>query len=516
MTGTRSKLIGWLVAMGLMSIGLIFYSGCSHKNNTGEAGVVTAKEVYTCPMDPQIVSDHPGKCPICGMDLVVMEPSSNAAPNQSAQPESKTVASDETVKYQCPMHPAIIRDQPGDCPICGMKLVRMKNTSDTQTTPKSSDSRKIAYYRSPMDPKQTSPTPLKDEMGMDYIPVYDNETSGGKSNVPDRAEVTIDPSRQQLIGLRTARVIRSDIRSNWRTVGRVQVNPAMVSKVNVKVAGYVEKVFADFVGKPVRRGESLFTYYSPDLLVAQREYLLALKTSDANSLNALNDSLLVSAARQKLMFWDVSEANIDRLGKRGEITRAMAIVSPVTGVITAKNVVEGSSLMPGDAAYEITNLNSVWVLADAYQSDAERVKVGMSATITLPTSPNRIFTGTVAFLDPVLDPINRTFKVRIDVDNSRGELKPEMYTEVELQSSGHEALTIPADAIIPSGRANMVFVALGEGKFQPRAVTLGEKLEGSVEVIEGLIEGEKVVTRANFLIDSESSLRAALAAVGGN
>jgi len=156
------------------------------------------------------------------------------------------------------------------------------------------------------------------------------------------------------------------------------------------------------------------------------------------------------------------------------------------------------------------------VLADAYQSDAERVKVGMSATITLPTSPNRIFTGTVAFLDPVLDPINRTFKVRIDVDNSRGELKPEMYTEVELQSSGHEALTIPADAIIPSGRANMVFVALGEGKFQPRAVTLGEKLEGSVEVIEGLIEGEKVVTRANFLIDSESSLRAALAAVGGN
>ncbi|MCX6640961.1 MAG: efflux RND transporter periplasmic adaptor subunit [bacterium] len=516
MTQSKSRLVGWLVLIVVISIALYLYFGLIHNKDTQNSQPPAAKEVYTCPMHPEIIRDNPGDCPICGMKLVIMKTADSTVTNPSSQPESKSAESNEAVKYQCPMHPAIIRDQPGDCPICGMKLVQMKSTSQNQGTSHPSDPKRIAFYRSPMDPKQTSPTPRKDEMGMDYIPVYEEEASGGGGNVSNRVEVTIDPSRQQLIGLRTATVMHSDISSDWRTVGVVQINPTKVTKTNVKVFGYVEKVFADFVGKSVRRGEPLFTYYSPDLLAAQQDYLLAHKASRSGGVDASNDSLMLSVVRQKLMLWDVSQVDIIRLEQTGAATRALTIVSPVTGVVTAKNIVAGSSMNPGDAAYEITDLNSVWVLADAYQSDAANIKIGMSATITLQSLPHRIFKGTVAFVDPLLDPQSRTFKVRINVDNSSGELKPEMFADIELQSSGHDALTIPADAIIPSGRTNMVFVALSEGKFQPRAVKLGEKSGDRVEVIEGLSEGENVVTRANFLIDSESSLRSALAAVGGN
>jgi Cu(I)/Ag(I) efflux system membrane fusion protein len=195
--------------------------------------------------------------------------------------------------------------------------------------------------------------------------------------------------------------------------------------------------------------------------------------------------------------------------------KALSYVSPISGVVTAKNIVEGSSLNMGDTPYEITDLSSVWVIADAYQSDAARTKIGMPATINLEASHNRVYQGTVAFIDPVLDPLSRTFKIRINVDNSSGDLKPEMFADVQFQGTTHEALTMPADAIIPSGRGNMVFVAVGNGKFQPRTVRLGEKSGDRIEVMEGLQEGESVVMRANFLVDSESSLRAALEAAAG-
>ena len=468
MSKPKSRWIGWIILIALVSIGLNGY-----------------------------------------LILHLGRPRTSGVEPQAAEVKSES-------QYTCPMHPTIIQDQPGDCPICGMKLVKMKSSAQDEGTASSTAPKKISFYRSPMDPKQTSPTPRKDEMGMDYVPVYADELSGGGSNVANRAEVTIDPTRQQLIGLRTASVTRSDIRSDWHTVGRVQADQTNVSKTNVKAPGYVEQVFVDFVGKPVRRGEPLFTYYSPDLLAVQREYLLALKTRHSGGGDASSDSSMISAVRQKLLLWDVSQAQIDRLEQTGEVTKALTFVSPVTGVVTAKNIVEGSSMNPGDAPYEITDLSTVWVVADAYQSDAGRAKIGASATVTLESLPDRVFKGTVAFVDPVLNPQSRTFKVRINVSNTGGDLKPDMFAEVTLQGQAHEALTVPADAIIPSGRGNMVFVTLGDGKFQPRAVTLGEKSGDRIEVLDGLSEGESVVTRANFLIDSESSLRAALAAVGGN
>ena len=457
------------------------------KKEISESGKTSTanKIIYTCPMDPQIRQDTPGKCPICGMNLVKKEVAVTETKKRSPVPPKKTETNGET-KYQCPMHPTIVQDHPGDCPICGMKLVKMKSSSS-----------------------------LNQETSGSAAGKGEDEVSGNDASVDNRVEVTIDPSRQQLIGLRTAQATRGNVGSDWQTVGRVQIDQTKVRKINIKVAGYVEKIFVDFVGKPVRRGEPLFTFYSPDLLSAQREYLLALKTSRAGG-DPVNDSLLVDVVRQKLQLWDVSEDQIKQLEETGEVTKSMTFESPVSGVVTSKMIVAGSSLNPGDTPYEITDLSSVWVIADAYQSDAVRAKVGMSASVSLESLPDQVFTGTVAFIDPVIDPQSRTFKVRINIENTNDEFKPDMFADVILHGSEHETLTIPADAVIPTGRGSMVFVALGNGKFQPRVVKLGEKSGDRIEVKDGVHEGESVVMRANFLVDSESSLRAALAAVGGN
>jgi Cu(I)/Ag(I) efflux system membrane fusion protein len=437
--------------------------------------------------------------------------------------ESKTDGSKKPALYQCPMHPTITSDHPSDCPICGMRLVPVAGSADAKAgapvkpgTPPSGE-RKIAFYRSPMDPKQTSPTFRKDEMGMDYLPVYEDELTGA-APVPGLATVTIDPARQQLIGLRTTAVTRGAVGATWRTVGRVQVDPRGVRKINVKVEGYVERAFVDFVGQEVKRGQPLFTMYSPSLLAAQNELLLALQTREALEKAggpSANGDALVSSARRKLELWDVPADELARLEKTGKASKNLTVHSPISGVVTVKNLVEGARLSPGDAPYEITDLGAVWVMADAYESDVSKVRVGMPATLTLESYPNRKFVGEVAFLEPVLDPKTRTLKVHLHFRNPRGELKPEMFGEVELQGKERQGLHIPSDAVVRSGERDVVFLALQEGKFQPREVRLGARSGDQVEVSSGLEEGERVVTRANFLVDSESQLRASLAAIGG-
>ena len=430
------------------------------------------------------------------------EPSA-AGPAQVAKPQ-----------YQCPMHPTIVQDHPGDCPICGMKLVKMDGAAGPAA---GAAERKVLFYRSPMDPKQTSPTPRKDEMGMDYLPVYADESTGGAA-VPGLATVDIDPSRQQLIGLRTTPVTRGTVGGAWRTVGRVAMDETRVRHINLKIPTYVERIYVDFVGKTVRKGEPLLSVYSPELVSAQEELLLALKTrgslAGAPGMAADGDSL-VAASRRKLQLWDIPESEIDRLARTGQPTKNLTIYSPIAGVVTKKDVVEGMKLDAGAMPYEIVDLSQVWVLADVYESELRNVKVGMPAALTLNAYPNRAFKGRVEFVDPLLDPKTRTVKVRLAFPNPTGELKPEMFGEVVLQGTSREGLRIPADAVIDSGTANVVFVSVGEGKFQPRAVKLGETDGKTVEIVSGVSEGEQVVTRANFLIDSESRLRASLAAMGG-
>jgi Cu(I)/Ag(I) efflux system membrane fusion protein len=392
-------------------------------------------------------------------------PAGEAAP---AKAEARTV-------YTCPMHPTIVSDHPGDCPICGMALVKA---------------------------------------GAGGSGAHDH----GVSSTEGLATVSIDPQRQQLIGLRTVAVTRGPVGESWRTVGKVAVDETNVHHVNIKVGGFVDTVFVDYVGRPVKRGERLFSIYSPDLLSVQQEYLLALRTRKALAGGGVASGAgedLVESARERLRLWDVPEAEIERLERTGKPTKTLTMYSPMSGVVTKKDIVMGHRLNEGDMPYEITDLSRAWVLADAYETDLSRIRMGMKATLSLQAFPGKTFTGKVIFVDPILDAKTRTAKVRLEFPNPRGELRPEMFGEVTLKTADREGLRIPADAVIDSGNTKVVFVSQGEGKFQPRAVEVGPETGDQVEVISGLSDGELVVTRANFLVDSESRLRASLANMGG-
>ncbi len=371
------------------------------------------------------------------------------------------------VQYQCPMHPSIVQDHPGTCPICGMKLV-----------------------------KTEAAAPAGDQ----------GDRHADASSVPGMATVNIDPARQQLIGLSTAEVVPGTVGGRIRTVGHVGVDETRVRRINVKNSGFVERVFVDFIGKRVRKGDRLFTYYSPELLAAQEELLSTLR------LRAPGESgqALLEAARRRLRLWDMPAAEIRRLEETGVPSRTVTVYSPISGVVTKKDVVEGMKLEAGAMPYEVVDLSSVWVLADVYESELALMKEGLAATLELKAFPQRTFEGKVVFVDPFLDPNSRTVRVRLTFPNPGGELRPEMYGEVTLATAARDGLTIPTDAVIDSGTTKVVLVALTEGKFQPREVELGQTSGSTVEVLGGLAVGERVVTRANFLIDSESRLRASL------
>ena len=394
----------------------------------------------------------------------------------------------EAPLYQCPMHPSIIQDHPGDCPICGMKLVRV-----------------------------ASATAHKAESTAASAGAAKTEASAA-ALVSGMAPVEIDADRQQLIGLKTAEALEGTVGGAWRTVGRVAVDETRVRHVNLKVSGFVEHVYVDYVGKKVNRGDPLFSIYSPDLLAAQQEYLVASKLRTDLSKTGLGasdvpDGALLAAARRKLELWDVPASDLDKLERTREATRTLTLRSPVSGVVTRKDVVDGMKLDAGAMPYEIVDLSTVWVLADIYESELRFVKEGMTATLTLAAFPGREFKGKVVFLDPLLDPQTRTVKVRLTFPNASGELRPEMFGEVVLLGPPRQALRIPTDAVIDSGTEKVVFVAIGEGKFEPRAIKAGESDGAHVEVLSGLKSGERVVVRANFLVDSESRLRASLANV---
>jgi Cu(I)/Ag(I) efflux system membrane fusion protein len=417
-------------------------------------------------------------------------------------------------QFICPMHPTIVMDHQGDCPLCGMKLVPMGGEGAAAGA---SGERRIAFYRNPHDPNDTSHDPKKDAMGMDFVPVYEDEVAGG-AKVQGLAEVAIDPQRQQLIGLRTAEAERGPVGGSWRTAGRVAVNESRVHHTNVKFGGFVEEVFVDFTGRAVRRGEPLFSIYSPEVVSAQNEYLLARRTQEALAKSGMMQGSaeeLIAAARQRLQLWDIPDSVIAELDRTGRARRTIPLASPMSGVVTKKDIVMGAWIEAGAMPYEITDLSTVWVLADVYESELSNVKVGMPAELTLASFPNRVFKGKVIFIDPLLGKETRTAKVRLEFPNPKGELKPEMFGEVVLKSGERWGLKIPADAVVRSGTQDVVFVATGEGKFQPREVKLGASDREAVEVVSGLREGDRVVTRANFLVDSESRLRASLAAMRG-
>ena len=486
---------------------LVPMAAAAESKGGAEKPAAEQKPKYVCPMHPTVTSDHPDNCPLCGMKLVL-------APTGGGDAAAAGGASAGQAKYQCPMHPNVQSDKPDNCRICGMKLEKLTESGEFDVA---KGERKIVFYRSPMDAKQTSHTPKKDEMGMDYVPVYLDELQGA-GPVQGLVTVKIDPARQQLIGLVTAPATSGAFSATLRTTGRVSVDETRIHRVNVKFGGFVERVFADFIGQPIQRGQPLFSIYSPELLSAQEELLLALRTQKSlSAAKGLGDDGgdLVASARRKLELWDVPAATIQRLEQTLQAERAVTVVSPAGGVIVKKEVVPGQRLEAGAMPYEIWDLSSIWALADVYESELQHVKVGAPATLTLKAFPGKSYQGRVAFIDPVLDPKTRTVKVRLAFANPGGLLKPEMFGEVVLGTPPRKALRIPGDAVIDSGTRSVVFVAMGDGKFQPRVVRLGASDGTNVEVLDGLAEGEQIVTRANFLVDSESRLKASLQALGG-
>lgn len=370
--------------------------------------------------------------------------------------------------------------------------------------------RKPLFYRNPMNPRDTSPVPKKDAMGMDYIAVYP-EAATGAPLPSGMSTVQIDPAQQRLIGLKTAKAKVVAFDPTIRTTGRVAFDETRVVKVQPRFEGFIEKLHANFSGKQVKKGEPLATIYSPELLATEQELLLATRAEGTLVKSGLPDA--ADAARARLRLFGISDGDIARIEASGKPVRALPLASPISGFVTAKNVVEGARVGPSDALFDIADLSVVWVIADVYEYELPRLRLGQKATVTLSYWPDKRWRGRVSYVFPTVDEKTRTIKVRIEVENPRTELKPEMFADVQISAQPRQALVVPDDAIIDSGTRKLVFVALGDGKLSPREVKTGDSAHGAVEIRGGLKDGDEVATGASFLLDSESRLKSAVDAM---
>ena len=413
-------------------------------------------------------------------------------------------------KYTCGMHPMIIVDEPGNCPICGMALVPLKVDTAGGTGAKSSAERKIKYWQAPMDPTYIRNEPGKSPMGMDLVPVYEDEATGG-------AMITVDPTTIQNMGVRTAPVTRGDLSRTIRTVGVISSEEPKEYVINAKIAGWVEKLYVAETGQQVKKGQKLLEIYSPELVTAQQELLLALenyrslKDSSFQQISASAKRLL-EASRKRLQLWDVSRRQVERLEQSGKVNKTLTLYAPYDGIVTSKMVTAGMYVKPGMVLLNMADLSKVWVLADLYEYQLPWVKEGQQAKVVLPYVEGRSFEAHVSYLYPYVEGKTRTVKARIELDNADLELRPDMYVTVYLTGEKvRNALLVPQEAVLYSGEKETVFVALKGGRFEPRRVKTGLQGEdGHVAVTQGLFAGEQVVTSAQFMLDSESKLREAI------
>jgi len=342
--------------------------------------------------------------------------------------------------------------------------------------------------------------------------------TGSQADAP--GSVNVSPEKQQLVGIRTAVAELRPLTKKIRTVGIVTYDETKVAQVYTKVDGWIEKLFVNYTGKLVEKGQPLFTFYSPELVSTQEEYLLAVdakKTLGSSSLQEIRSgsASLLEAARRRLSLWDISEEQIEELQRRGEPTRTLTLFSPLTGFVIKKDAFQGMKVMPDKELYTIADLSTVWVNADIYEFELANVRVGQTAAITLSYFPGQAFYGRVSWISPVLDEKTRTTKVRLELQNPDFKLKPEMYTNVEIGVDAGRKLAIPDEAVLDSGLRKVVFLDKGEGRFQPAEVKLGGKFDGYHEVLSGLSPGERVLASAGFLLDSESRLTEAMGAMAG-
>ena len=374
--------------------------------------------------------------------------------------------------------------------------------------------RKVLYYRNPMGLPDTSPTPKKDQMGMDYIPVYEGEDEdAGKPGVP--GQIRISTEKIQKLGVRTEPASVRALGRTVRAAGRIEPDERRIHVISPKFEGYVERLHVNVTGQAVAKGQPLFEVYSPELVSAQREYAIAAQGVQAMA-SAAGDAQagmkqLADSSLARLRNWDLSPEQVAALVRTGEARRTVTFRSPVSGIVTEKKAVQGMRFMPGEMLYQVTDLSSVWVIADVAEQDIGLVRNGSQATVQINAYPEKTFRGRITYVYPTMKADTRTVPVRVELANPGHLLKPAMFTQVEVQVGGKTpVVAVPDSAVIDSGTRQIVLVQAGEGRFEPREVKLGARSDSYVEVRSGVKEGERVVVAANFLIDAESNLKAAI------
>lgn len=394
---------------------------------------------------------------------------------------------------------------------------------------------RILYYVDPMHPGYKSDQPgIAPDCGMKLVPVYANGAQGGingeaASKAPaqdDGSEmppgtIKVSPEKQQLIGVTYATVESGPGVHTIRAAGKVDYDETRIARVQTRIDGWVDKVFIDFVGKNVVKGQPMLSIYSPELLATEQEFLLALQGRDLMKRSTLGDAIaqsdsLVASARQRLELWQLSGAQIDRIARTGKPLTYVTLYSPIAGFVTARNAFPGQRITPETELYTISDLSRVWIMADVFEYEAPLIRPGAAVRVSLSYLPGHSFPARVDYIQPQVDPATRTLKVRLEADNPGLFLKPNMYVDAEFHVAVPDRLTVPSEAVLDSGLRKTVFVDRGNGFLEPRQVETGERIGARIEIRKGLSAGERIVTSGNFLIDSESQLQASFSGMAGH
>ncbi|MBX3744206.1 MAG: efflux RND transporter periplasmic adaptor subunit [Verrucomicrobiae bacterium] len=473
----RFRLSLILAAVVTFAFGAVL-TGCGDPSGGHEQSGAAGKQKYHCPMHPTYVSDRPGDCPICNMKLVPIKGDKPAAASTTTA-DSKT-AHINPGQFYCPMHLNVVSNAPGTCPECNMKLVE----------------------------KKAPPTGHEGH----------SESAAG-TTVPGRISISLSPDKRQLIGLTMSKVEKRNLTRTLRTAALVEHDERRYAKIAPRFAGWVRKLHVNFTGAPVEKGEPLFTVYSPELFSTESEYLIAWRGSQqsmnsANSQQRDSAEALLESARLRLALFEIGEEEIRELEKRGRPSSELLFRAPLSGHVLVKNAIDGKAFMAGESLFEIADLSHVWLRAYVYESELPLIELGQEATINFPYLNDESFPASVTFIYPHIEPQSRRGEVRLEIDNPHHRLRPDMWANVDLEIKVGERLTAPASALIDTGKRYVAFVDGPEERLEPREVKIGTKTDDFYEVVSGLREGERVVTRALFLVDSESQLKAAIAGMG--
>ena len=470
----------FLVPLIALALGLVF-AGCKKSDSDASGG-----QRYHCPMHPTYVSAKPGDCPICGMKLVLIKEdkpksaSTSTPSKEMAQAEIEKTAHIKPGQFYCPMHLEVVQDKLGKCPKCGMNLVE----------------------------KKEAPTGHEG-----------HATGTSAAPVPGRISISLSADKRQLIGLVLSKVEKRELTNTVRTTAVVMHDETRYARIAPRFGGWVRKLHVNSTGAPVEKGQPLFTVYGPELFSTENEYLIAWRglqqlKADVSADQRSATTNLLASARRRLELWEIGDEEIRALEQRGTASDEVIFRSPIAGHVVAKMAVQGKSFMAGEALYDVADLSHLWLDAWVFESDLPLMKTGLQATITFPYLGNKTFTAPMTFLYPHIDPQTRRGRVRLELDNPEHLLRPDMWASVVIQIPLGEKVLIPASSVIDTGQRFIAFVDGEDEHLEPRELKVGAKTDDYYEVLDGVKVGERVVTRALFLVDSESQLKAAISGMG--